>query len=121
MERFIADPNRGISMVLFCDLAGVSERLMRNIFVHRTADLGEVNQIRISKVLKSWEAGEIAVMQGRYNTRYAEYRKVPRLRLARSWGLKVTPEGLKVDVRVRNKADYGEPGLLEQLEGNKCR
>ena len=121
MGRFIADANRGISMIVFSELCGVTERLMRNIFVHGTADLSEVNQIRISRVLRSWEAGEIAVMQGRYNTRFAEYRKEPRLRLARTWGLKVTPEGLKVDARVRNKADYGEPGFLEQLEGSKWR
>jgi hypothetical protein len=121
MGRFIADPNRGISLTLFCELCGFSEQSLRNIFVKGTADLSEVFQIRVSRVLKSWEDGEIAVMQGRYNTRFAEYRKQPRLRLARSWGLKMTSEGLKVDARVRNKADYGEPTLLEQMEGNKCR
>ena len=121
MERFIADANRGISLNLFCELCGLTVPTLKNIFVHGTSDLGEVYQIRISKVLQSWERGEIAVMQGRYNTRFAEYRKVARPRLARTWGLKVTSEGLKVDARVRNKADYGEPGLLEQMEGNKWR
>jgi len=121
MGRFMADPNRGISLVLFADLCGVHVETLKNIFVKGTSDLGEVYQIRISRVLQSWERGEIAVMQGRYNTRSAEYRKQPRVRLARSWGLKMTPDGLKVDARVKNKADYGQPGLLEQMEGPKCR
>ena len=34
-----------------CELCGVTERLMRNIFVHGTAELSEVNQIRISRLL----------------------------------------------------------------------
>lgn len=119
MRRFIADEGRGISLLLFCELCGIKKvATLKGLFVHGTSELTETYQIRVSRVLKSWEDGEIAVMQGRYNTRFAEYRKQPRLRLARHWGLKFTPEGLKMDVRVKNKADYGEPSLLEQMEGN---
>ena len=55
MERFIADANRGISLNLFCELCGLTVPTLKNIFVHGTSDLGEVYQIRISKVLQSWE------------------------------------------------------------------
>lgn len=119
MVRFMADQNRGISLNLFSDLAGTSVEALRKIFVHQTRDLDEVMQIRLSKVLQSWEAGEIAVMEGRHRTRFAEYRKVPRPRLVRSWGLTLGPDGLKVNARVRNKADYGAETLLEQMEKAK--
>ena len=121
MVRFMADQNRGISLNLFSDLAGTSVEALRKIFVNQTRDLDEMMQIRLSKVLQSWEAGEIAVMEGRHRTRFAEYRKVARPRLARTWGLKVTPEGFKVDARVRNKADYGQETLVEQMERVKWR
>jgi|APGre2960657404_1045060.scaffolds.fasta_scaffold153811_3 hypothetical protein len=117
LRRFIEDRNRGISILMFSELAGVGPEYLRNVVTKGEGDFSEVHQIRLSRTLQAWERGEIAVMQGRNQVKFAEYRAQPRLRLARHWGLRVTPEGFKVDVRVKNRADYGEPTLLEQMEG----
>ena len=117
MRRFMADRDRGIGLAMFAEFAGVSLNTLKNYFVHQTSDIDPSLQIRISRALQSWESGEVAVMIGPKNTRYLAYRKVAKPKLVRHMGLKVTPEGFRLDVRVRNKADYGEPTLIEQMEG----
>lgn len=117
MKRFMEDRNRGIGLEMFAQFAGVSKQTLSNYFVHEVNDIDPALQIRISRALQSWENGEVAVMLGPRGVKYLEYRKVARPRLARNWGLKATSEGFKLDLRVRNKADYGEMTLLEQMEG----
>lgn len=121
MKRFLADRNRGISMDMFADIAGVDLNTIKALFKYETRDVSEIFQIRISNALQAWENGEIAIMRGHGAMKYWEYRKQPKPRLVRNWGLKFTPDGFKMDLRVRNKADYGDPGLLEQMEGPNAR
>lgn len=117
LRRFLADPNRGISRLLFAEMAGVSDQYLKKNVEMGEGDISQEYQIRLSRALQSWERGEIAVMRGRNGNKFAQYRPEPKPRLVRHWGLKVTPDGLKMDLRVRNKADYGEMTLLEQMEG----
>lgn len=115
MKRFIADPNRGISMALFSEVAGVGERNMLEIFVYEKNNCSEIIQRRVSKAYKQWVAGELAIMANRDKTRYVEYRKVPKPRLGRSYGLQVVGDEIKLKIGIRNKAEYSET-LDEQLD-----
>ena len=117
LRRFLADPNRGISRLLFAEIAGVSEGFLRKNVENGQGDISPEYQIRLSRALQAWERGEIAVMQGPRGVRFVKWRETPRPRLARSWGLRATSEGFKLDLRVKNRADYGEETLLEQMEG----
>lgn len=117
MNRFWDDPGRKLSLLMFADMAGMSVDNLKAIFRERRHGMTESVQIRVSRVLQAWERGEIAVMQGRHNTKFAEYRKEPRMRLARTWRLSFDGGQIRVDPRVRNVADYGEATLQEQMEG----
>lgn len=117
MRRFMADADRGISLLMFAEFAGVSVTTLQNYFVTEAREIDPTLQIRISRALQSWENGEVAVMIGPRGSRYLAHRKVPKPKLVRHFGLKATPEGFRLDMRVRNKADYSEPTLIEQMEG----
>lgn len=117
VNRFWDDPDRKLSVLMLADLSGVSQETLRAVFRDRRYPMSEAVQFRVSRVLQAWERGEIAVMQGRHGTRFAEYRKEPKVRLARSWRLSFDGDGIRVAPRVRNIADYGEPTLQEQMEG----
>lgn len=117
LQRFLADPNRGISRLMFAEIAGVSVDYLKHNVENEVGDIFPEYQIRLSRALQAWERGEIAIMQGPRGVKFWKWRDQPRMRLARGWGLKATSEGFKLDLRVRNRADYGEMTLLEQLEG----
>jgi hypothetical protein len=71
-------------------------------------------QIRVSKAYISWKKGEIAVMQNWDNTRFTEYRKVAKPRLARGYGLQVVNGEIKMKLGIVNKADYEHLGVNQK-------
>lgn len=119
IDRFLADKKRGISAALFADVAGITEDLFKKNFISKTLPISEMTQIRVSRALKQWEDGEIAVMQGMYNTRFTEYRRVPKPRMYRHLGLQVVDGQVKMDVGIRNRADYSRQRLDQQLNSKK--
>jgi hypothetical protein len=119
IDRFLADKKRGISAALFANVAGITEDLFKKNFILKSVPMSEATQIRVSRALKQWEDGEIAVMQGMYNTRFTEYRRVPKPRMYRHLGLQVVDGRVKMDVGIRNRADYSRQRFGEQLEGKQ--
>lgn len=119
IERFLADKKRGISAALFAEVAGITEDLFKKNFILKTHPMSEMTQIRVSRALKQWEDGEIAVMQGMYNTRFTEYRRVPKPRMYRHVGLQVVDGQVRMDVGIRNRADYSRQRLDQQLNSKK--
>jgi hypothetical protein len=119
IDRFLADKKRGISAALFADVAGITEDLFKKNFISKTLPISEMTQIRVSRALKQWEDGEIAVMQGMYNTRFTEYRRVPKPRMYRHLGLQVVDGQVKMDVGIRNRADYSRQRLDQQFNSKK--
>lgn len=116
IKQFIADENRGISIEMFCDLAGIARQNFYDLFVYDKYELSEYMQIRVSKAYKSWLNGDVAIMQNRDRSKFLEYRKQPKPMLKRNYGLKVVGGEIKMDIGVRNRADYSGYTLDEQLE-----
>jgi AraC-like DNA-binding protein len=114
---FLKDENRGISMNLFAELAGISLTHLKDVFLYQVEPLSEVVQRRVSKAYKSWQNGEVVVMQNKDGSRYIEYRKIPKPLARKSLGLIVTSDGIKIDLGMKPKYDYSGYTLDEQLKG----
>jgi hypothetical protein len=117
MKRFIADKDRGISISLFCELAGVSTIQFLGVFEYETRPLTEYIQRRVNKAYMQWKAGAVKIMKRIDNTRYVDYRKVAQPPIIHGMGLKVTSDGIKLRVGMVNRHDYSESDLNEALRG----
>lgn len=117
IKKFMSDPNRGISIDLFADLAGVSKQTLFDVFVNDVYPLSEYVQRRVSKAYQSWRNGEVAIMANRNTSRFVQYRKVPKPRLARSMGLQLVDGQIRMKIGVINRSDYSNRDLDEQLRG----
>ena len=115
IKRFLTDKNRGISIPLFADLCGVSVAILRLVFIREEEPLTEYIQRRVSKGYQSWLRGEVAVMMNRDQTRFVQYRKEPKPKVARSMGLEVQNGQIKLKIGLKNKADYSNLDIDEQL------
>ena len=117
MQRFYADNERGISIALFSELAGISTGHFHDVFIYNNEPLTENVQRRVSKAYQQWKAGNVKVMKRRDNTRYVDYRKESQPVFMPKMGLQVTSEGIKVKVGMVNRHDYSEISLDEALRG----
>jgi hypothetical protein len=117
MDRFYADKNRGISIVLFAELAGVSETTLDSVFRDKISPLTEYVQRRVSKAYLSWMQGEVAVMQNYDRSRFVQYRKEKKPMMRRSMAVTVINGQMKLKVGIKNRADYSEFDIDEKLRG----
>ena len=117
MRRFIMDKERGIGLEHFCEIAGISKRHFLDIFIYDKSELSEMFQSRVNKAYQQWKEGRLVVMKRGNNTRYVDYRKVPKSPLMPDMGLKLTSEGIKLRVGMVNRHDYSRPDLDEALRG----
>lgn len=117
MQRFNADKDRGISIALFAELAGISHSHFYDVFIYNTEPLTEMVQRRVSKAYQQWKAGNVKVMKRIDNTRYVDYRKESQPVFMPKMGLQVTSQGIKVKVGMVNRHDYSEISLDEALRG----
>jgi hypothetical protein len=115
INRFLTDKNRGISIPLFAELCGVSVAILRLVFIKEEEPLTEYVQRRVSKGYQSWVRGEVAVMMNRDQTRFVQYRKEAKPKVARSMGLEVQNGQIKLKIGLKNKADYSNLDIDEQL------
>ena len=116
MHKFLSDKDRGISVNLFAEVAGLSPGHILDVFLRQTEPLTEMVQRRVSKAYTSWIGGEIAIMQNRDNSKYVQYRREPKPLFTRSLGLQVTGSGIKIDLGIKPKYNYSERDLDEQLK-----
>ena len=119
MYNFLSDLDRGISVNLFAEIAGLSPGHIHDVFVYQTEPLTEYVQRRVSKAYKAWVNGEVAIMQNRDNTKFVQYRKEAKPLMQRSLGLKVTNDGIKINLGIKTKYDYSGYTLDDQLKGDK--
>jgi hypothetical protein len=117
MQRFNADKERGISIALFAELAGISAGHFYDVFIYGKEPLTEMVQRRVSKAYQQWKAGNVKVMKRIDNTRYVDYRKESQPVFMPKMGLQVTSDGIKIKVGMVNRHDYSEPTLDEALRG----
>lgn len=116
IHQFLKDPNRGISIRLFAELAGMSQGHLQDVFLYQTEPVSETVQRRVDKAYKAYVNGEVSVMQNKDGSRYIEYRKVARPLMKKSLGLQVTGDGIKINLGVKPKFNYGQYNLDEQLK-----
>lgn len=114
VKLFLADENRGVSIDLFAELCGISKSTLVDVFTEEKYPMSEYVQRRVSKGYKEWRNGEVAVMQNRNNSRFLQYRKEPKPRIARGYGLQVVGSEIKLKIGLVNKADYDDT-LAQQL------
>jgi hypothetical protein len=117
IKKFLKDKDRGISIALFADLAGISLSHIQDVFVNETEPLTEYVQRRVSKAYTEWLNGEVAIMQNRDTSKFVQYRKDPKPRMTRSTGLQVVNGEIKIKVGITNRYDYSDLTLDEQLKG----
>lgn len=117
IERFLKDPHRGISKSLFADLCGYSQGHLENVFIIKKDPLTENCQIRVNRAYQQWKAGLVKIMKRPDNTRYIAFRKEPKPVFMPHTGLKWTKEGFKINVGLRNRHDYSNTPLDEQMKG----
>lgn len=117
IKKFLEDKNRGISQELFAELAGMSKEHLLDVFIRGVYPLSERVQRRVSRAYQHFRDGEVAIMQNRDKTKFLEYRRQPKPRMARSMGLEVQNGVIKLQIGVKNRVDYEKRDIDEQLRG----
>lgn len=115
IKRFLKDKDRGISIQLFADLAGMSKGHLMDVFFYESEPLTEVIQRRVSKAYVEWRDGEVAIMQNRDKTKFVQYRKEATPVLEKTTALQFVNGGIKIKMGITNKYDYEVNDLDEQL------
>lgn len=116
VRRFMQDEKRAIPVTEFARLCAVDKSNLYKMFVTGKMPVTEATQIRVSRVLLSLERGEIVQLAVPRKGIVTQYRKDPKVRLARSTKLVLKDGKITVDARVINRNDYSTPTLREQME-----
>jgi len=116
MYRFLKDKQRGISMELFAELAGVSKSHIKDVFLYETEPMTEYVQRRVSKAYTEWTNGEVAIMQNRDNSKFVQYRKESKPVMQKKTSLQVVDGKISLKIGIAPKYDYLTATLDEQLE-----
>jgi hypothetical protein len=116
IKRFLQDKERGISMELFAELAGLSKSHIKDVFLYETEPLTEYVQRRVSKAYTEWTNGEVAIMQNRDKTRFVQYRKESKPVMEKKTSLQVVNGKISLKIGIAPKYDYLTQTLDEQLE-----
>lgn len=113
IRRFIRNKDRGISIALFSDAAGLNKSHFMDIFWYRTMPLTEKMQLRVSRAYDAWKDGKIAIMQNRDTSKFVTFRENPQPRILPSANLQMINGQIKIRVGMRNIDDYSQPPILE--------
>lgn len=116
VKALMSDKNRGISQEMFAELCGVDKRTIQYVFMEEKYPMTEMVQRRVSKGYDAWRNGEVAVME-RYGKKWLEWRKEPRKRMVRGYGLTVKNGEIKLDIGIKNRLDYSVYSLDDKLKG----
>lgn len=116
IKRFIKDKDRGISLNLFADLAGISKSHFMDVFHYETEPMTEMVQRRVSKAYVEWRDGEVSIMQNRDKSRFVQYRKENHPVMQKSSALQIVNGAIKIKMGITNKYDYDVDNLDEQLK-----
>ena len=116
IKRFLKDKDRGISVQLFADLAGISKGHLMDVFFYESEPMTEMVQRRVSKAYVEWRDGEVAIMQNRDNTKFVQYRKDNKPVMQKSSSLQMVNGAIKIKMGITNKYDYDVDNLDEQLK-----
>ena len=101
IKRFLKDKNRGISIPLFAELAGLSTSHIRDVFLNETEPMTEYVQRRVSKAYQEWINGEVAIMQNRDTSLFVQYRKEAKPILHKSSKLTLINGEIKINMGIK--------------------
>jgi hypothetical protein len=108
MKRFYLDKDRGISIKLFAELAGVNMEHFYDVFIYDKQPLTEYIQKRVNKAYKVWKEGGVRVMQRRDQTRFVEFKKDPKVPFFPHMKIDMSSGQPKVVLGPRNRHDYSQ-------------
>jgi len=106
MKRFYLDKDRGISIKLFAELAGVNIEHFYDVFIYDKQPLTEYIQKRVNKAYREWKQGKVQVMRKITRETYVDYKKEPVLPMRKHLGLKVENGQIVINLGVKNRHDY---------------
>ena len=106
MKLFAADKDRGISLRLFADLAGISLQHFKDVFLNEYEPVTEYVQKRVNKAYREWKQGKVQVMRKITRETYVDYKKEPVLPMRKHLGLKVENDQIVINLGVKNRHDY---------------
>ena len=106
IKLFFKDKDRGISIELFGELAGLSKLHMEEVFVRETRPLTEYTQKRVNRAYAIWKTGRVKVMRKYSGHRYVDFRKEPEIPLVPHLKIEMVNGQAKVKAGAVNRHDY---------------
>lgn len=120
VNRFHKDPNRLLTIPLFCELSGIGKTTYRDVFLTRKVPMSQDVQRKVSRAMRLLEKGEIAAKHVGYSPHpnTLVFRKKPVYRAGRAILLQYSKdEGFTLKPQIVNKNSYNVPNLdLTDLE-----
>lgn len=116
VERFMDDPHRVVSEKMLCELAGISEDTLRNVFKTKITPITITTQIRLEKALEAIERGDVMVLRNRDKTREVHYRKKSQPEFKRGFSLTLRNGQVAIRTGLQNANSYRQPTFKEELE-----
>ena len=106
IKLFFKDKDRGISIELFGELAGLSKLHMEEVFVRETRPLTEYTQKRVNRAYAIWKTGRVKIMRKYSGHRYVDFRKEPEIPLVPHLKIEMVNGQAKVKLGAVNRHDY---------------
>ena len=106
IKLFFKDKDRGISIELFGELAGLSKLHMEEVFVRETRPLTEYTQKRVNRAYAIWKTGRVKIMRKYSGHRYVDFRKEPEIPLVPHLKIEMVNGQAKVKLGSVNRHDY---------------
>ena len=108
MRVFLADKERGISQEQFAEICGISVDLLKRVFLQQSMPMTEMTQRRVNRGYSLWKQGYVKVMRRPDGSRYVAFRKQPEPAFLPTHRLRVGPDGVKLEMGLRNRRDYSQ-------------
>jgi hypothetical protein len=106
IKLFFKDKDRGISIELFGELAGLSKLHMEEVFVRETRPLTEYTQKRVNRAYAIWKTGRVKIMRKYSGHRYVDFRKEPVVPMVSQLKIDLTNGAAKIKLGAVNRHDY---------------
>ena len=106
IKLFFKDKDRGISIELFGELAGLSKLHMEEVFVKENRPLTEYTQRRVNRAYAIWKTGRVRVMRKHSGHRYVDFKKEPEIPLYPQLKIEMVNGQPKVTLGPVNRHEY---------------
>jgi hypothetical protein len=106
IKLFLKDKDRGISIELFGELAGLSKLHIEEVFTRETRPLTEYTQKRVNRAYEMWKSGRVRVMRKHSGHRYVDFKKEPEIPLYPNLKIEMVNGMPKVTLGPVNRHDY---------------